>query len=104
MPAVLTEASLLKCVHGGIFTVTPSQKQLLVGEKGVLVAKDLENFEFLTCPLQPTRCTKTTNADAGVSTTLRVGDQPVLLATAGGLTDQGTWSVVEAGQKTLEAA
>ena len=104
MPAVLTEATTLQCVHGGIFQAKSGQDTLAVDGQKVLLEKDLENVKFETCPVRPKPCTTTTKADAGASTKLSVGKQPVLLDNAQGLTDQGTWLVVTAGQTKLEAA
>jgi hypothetical protein len=113
MPAVLTAASTLHCVHGGRITVPPGQQTLRVGGHPVLLRSDLASAVVTGCPNTNASagqkpCLTVTAVLTGVSVTLRVAGQPALLATAGGLTD-GTpptprmWQVAAAGQNLLEA-
>jgi len=103
MPAVLTEKSALECEHRGAITVTPGQDVLKVGTDRVLVATDLQTA-LINCPQPPaTRCTFVVGIAKGVSTRLKAGGQPVLLAGANGATNAGTWRATEARQTILEA-
>jgi hypothetical protein len=104
MAAVLTAASVLTCSHQGPLTVRPSQRLLTVDGQPVLVRADMFLAQ-IACPLTAGRCLTVTSIDAGLSRTLRVGTEPVLLATARGLTSpSGTWGVFSAGQLKLGAA
>jgi hypothetical protein len=113
MPAVLTTASTLRCVHGGTVTVPPSQTLLTVAGKPVLVQSDLVNAVVAGCPnsnpsASQTPCLKITSLTTGASVTLSVAGRPVLLATARGLTNATPpqpvmWQVTAAGQTVLEA-
>ncbi|MEO5878203.1 MAG: hypothetical protein ABIS86_03815 [Streptosporangiaceae bacterium] len=105
MPPVLTEASSLRCAHQGTVVVQATHRVLTVGGAAVLVDGDLLAAQILGCQLQPpvTPCAQITGINAGVSGSLTVGGQPVLLATAQGTTNAGTWLVVDPGQTKLEA-
>ena len=102
--AVLTEASTVKCVHQGVLVAQASRRALTVGGAAVLVRGDLLAGAFLGCQLQPVPCAQITVITAGVSTTLTLGGQPVMLATAQGSTNVGQWLAIDAGQTQLEAA
>ena len=103
MPAVLTTASTLQCSHGGRFTPGGSQDLLTVDGHPVLVRSDVQQVTITTCPNSP-QCTAIESIDSGLATNLSVGTQPVVLATAAGLTNvQAGWLVVSAGQAKLEA-
>ncbi|MCA1705900.1 MAG: hypothetical protein ABR608_10650 [Pseudonocardiaceae bacterium] len=104
MPTVLTEASTVKCVHQGIVVTQASRHALTVDGAAVLVQGDLLAGRILGCQLKPVPCVQITVIAAGVSATLMIGDQPVMLATAQGSTNVGQWLVVDAGQTKLEAA
>jgi hypothetical protein len=113
MPAVLTGASSLRCIHGGTVTMTPSQRFLTVAGDPALVQADIATAVVAGCPNTNASagqkpCVKLTTLLAGTSTTLRVAGQPVLLASARGLTDgvppaPVMWQVATAGQTLLEA-
>jgi len=103
MPAVLTEKSALECGHKGAITVTPGQDVLKVGEDRVLILTDLRTA-LISCPQPPaTRCTVIAGITQGVSTRLKAGGQPVLLADANGTTNASTWRATDARQTILEA-
>lgn len=102
MTAVLTLASTLQCVHLGPVTVIPTQEQLKVDGKEVITRVDLSHAT-IACPFA-NPCTSVLTIDSGLSTTLKVGTEPVVLATAAGTTATGAaWQVVSAGQTKLEA-
>jgi hypothetical protein len=112
MPAVLTMASKLVCVHGGTVQIPPVSHPLSVDGQAVLVQNDVMNAPIPDCPnkgspgLVP--CTLITAVTAGLSTTLTVSGQAVLLATAQGLTNGAPplpvlWQVQSAGQSKLAA-
>jgi hypothetical protein len=113
MPAVLTAASSLQCVHGGTITVTAGQQLLTAAGNPVLVQADLVTATITGCAntnaqLGQKPCLKITSLLVGASTTLSVSSQPVLLETARGLTDAipplpVLWQVAAAGQTVLEA-
>lgn len=114
MPAVLTAASTLRCVHGGTVTVTPSQSKLKAAGSAVLVQPDLAGASISGCPntnaqAGQTPCLTITSLIAGASTQLRVDGAAVLLATARGLTNSTPplpvmWQVAAAGHNVLVAA
>ncbi|WP_405825649.1 hypothetical protein OG241_49180 [Streptomyces sp. NBC_01390] len=103
MPAVLTTASKLACVHQGTVRATAGQHTLTVDGSPVLLADDLGLAVISGCIAQAP-CVRISAVTAGVSTTLTVGGRPVLLATAKGTTNAGTWQASDAGQTKLEAA
>ncbi|MFD0687817.1 hypothetical protein [Actinomadura fibrosa] len=103
MPAVLTESSDLRCSHGGKILAKPGSRTLVVGKAAVLVRADLKDAAVAGCPVSPSPCLTVTSVTAGLATTLKVGEEPVLLATAQGVTSSGTWSVADAAQDKLEA-
>jgi hypothetical protein len=106
MPEVLTEASTVKCAHEGKLAAKASQHALTVDGSPVLVRGDLLTGRIGGCTLTsaPGPCVQITAIAAGASTTLMVGDQPVMLATAKGSTNAGLWQASDAGQTKLEAA
>jgi len=104
MAAVLTAASLLQCAHGAPLVITPSQQLLKAAGQSVLVRADLLAATIPACPATPTPCGKVASITAGLSTTLRVGAEPVALASATGTTAIATWQVTSAGLTKLEAA
>jgi len=103
MPTVLTAASQLLCAHLAPLLIVPSQQLLTVDGRPVLVGADLLAATVPTCPGSPP-CGKVTAVLAGLSTTLRVGTQPVALDGANGTTTTATWQVTSAGPAKLEAA
>jgi hypothetical protein len=102
--AVLTEASTVQCAHQGVLVAQASRRALTVGGAAVLVRGDLLAGAFVGCTLTPVPCAQITVIAAGVSTTLTLGGQPVMLATAQGSTNAGQWLATDAGQTQLEAA
>ena len=114
MPAVLTTASTLTCVHGGTVTVTASQQLLTAAGGPALVRTDLAGAIIAGCTntvasLKQQPCLKITSLLVGASTTLAVDGEAVLLETAQGLTDASPplpvlWQVAAAGQSVLEAS
>jgi hypothetical protein len=69
----------------------------------VLVRADLLAATVPACPVRPTPCGKVLSITAGLSTTLRVGTEPVVLADATGATAIATWQVTSTGLTKLEA-
>ncbi|MFF3877191.1 hypothetical protein [Streptomyces sp. NPDC001978] len=114
MPAVLTTASKLVCVHGGELVVQASTTALTVDGSPVLVQADLLAATVSRCTntnanLGQIPCAKVTSVTEGVSTSLTVGGGPVMLETARGLTNAVPpqpvmWQVSTAGQSLLEAS
>jgi hypothetical protein len=114
MPAALTTASTLQCVHGGTVTATASSSALTVGGSPVLVQADLATATITNCPntnasAGQVPCVAITSVATGASTTLTVAGQPAMLATASGLTNGSPplpvmWQVVSAGQTLLSAS
>jgi hypothetical protein len=113
MPKVITEGSTFVCPHQAPITFIASQHSLKVGDNYVLVAGDVSTGSVSgVCPNQPTPatpnnvpCTKVVSLLAGAATIFTVGEQPVLLETATGLTDAlppGSWQVQSAGQTKLD--
>ncbi|MGI8334815.1 hypothetical protein ACRYCC_33095 [Actinomadura scrupuli] len=105
MPPVLTEASTIRCAHEGTVVAQAGHRGLTVGGAAVLADGDLLAARILGCRLTPpaTPCAQIITIDAGVSGALTVGGRPVLLQTAQGTTNAGTWLVVDPGQTKLEA-
>ena len=106
MPNVLTEASTVKCAHEGKLVAKAGSPALTVDGSAVLVRADLLAGLIGGCKLTtaPGPCVQITAIAAGASTTLMVGDQPVMLATAQGSTNAGLWHASDAGQTKLEAS
>ena len=116
MPAVLTMASKLVCAHGSPVQLPPVQHSLAVDGQAVLVQNDVLGAPIPSCPNVPTPaspnlvpCGSITSVAAGLSTTLLLDGQPVLLETAQGLTAAQPalpvlWQVQAAGQSKLTAS
>jgi hypothetical protein len=102
MKAVLTADSVLKCVHEALLVVTASQDKLTVDGRPVLVEADVTSATS-TCKAE-TRCTQVKSVLEGLSTTLYIGKNPVVLDGANGLTDAGTWKVDSVKQTKLVAS
>lgn len=113
MAGVLTAASTLQCIHKGTLVVQASQQALTVDGQPVLVQADLLAATVAGCTNNnpaagQAPCLAVTAVSAGLSSTLSVGHQPVVLETAQGLTN-GTppapvmWQVASAGQTKLGA-
>ena len=109
MPNVITEASIIQCVHKGTVTASASQNVLTVDGEKVLVQSDLLSAT-IACPVAPAPgvkpCTKVVSVTAGVATKLKANGQPVMLETALGLTDgvPPLWQVASAGQTKLQTS
>jgi hypothetical protein len=105
MPQVLTAGATVLCVHGGPVTLPPGRPTVTAGGANVLAYGDLEGMP-VACPLKPplVPCVAVVSTLAGFSTVLTVGGAPVLLTTATGATNAGTWSVAAPGQVTVEAS
>lgn len=103
MPAVLTEAAVLRCDHQGTVLVTAGLRSVTVDGSPVLLEDDLRLARIVGCPLS-TPCVRIAAVAAGVGTTLTIDGRPVLLATAQGTTNAGSWRVADPGQTKLEAA
>jgi hypothetical protein len=102
MAQVLVQGAALECGHGAGITVTATQRKLTVGGTPVLIEDDLRTAVF-ACSAQ-TKCAQVIAVQEGLAATLRVGGRAVLLATAKGATNAGTWKATSAGQDTLEAS
>ncbi|MFL6126306.1 hypothetical protein [Actinophytocola sp.] len=103
MAAVLTDASILLCPHGFPFQVAAKKQLLSVAGHFVLVRGDVVGAAITTCT-NTTKCTAVAAITAGLSTTLAIDDDPVVLATATGNTNIAVWHVQSAAQTKLEAA
>lgn len=103
MARALTATASLTCQHGGTLVIVPSQQIVTVGRRPLLVLADLLAAAVAGCPLGPKPCTKVTAVARGAAATLTIGSAPVVLESASGTTDQGTFQVVSAGQTILDA-
>jgi hypothetical protein len=113
MPAVLTTASQLRCMHGAQLTVPPSQASLKVDGSPVLLVTDLMAATVTGCPNNDpskglTPCLKVTAVTMGGATRLTMRGTPVALDTACGTTNATPpapvmWRVNSAGQTKLSA-
>jgi hypothetical protein len=111
MFAVLTAASVVLCPHQAPLTITPSQHLMTVDGQPVLVRADLLAGSVPTCPnVGPglKKCLAVVSVLGGLSATLRIGGEPVVLENAHGLTDgvpgPVEWRVQSAGQTKLETS
>lgn len=117
MSNVLTEASVIKCPHGGTVHATASQHALKADGHPVLVQTDLMGAPISLCtiPLDPTTGTKpcqlVTSVTAGMAVKMTINGQPIMLDTATGLTDgipkppvPVFWTVQSAGQTKLQTS
>ena len=114
MATVITETATIRCVHpGGDGTGTvqlqASQRRLTVDGTPVLVGDDLVGRTITGCTLTgppgTVPCKTTVSMLGGGAEGFDVAGRPVLLDTAGGLTDSnppGTWRVTAPGQPTLQ--
>ena len=107
----VTARARIRCGHDGRITNKPSQEWVTVAGTEVLVENDPEGRDIAGCPnFGPTMkpCTKTLRVAEGYSTWVRIGRQPVVLASLDGLTDgtvPGTvhYVVRDPGQPFVEA-
>lgn len=104
MPRVLTTGATVLCVHGGPVQLPPGDPTFTAGAN-VIAYGDMEGMP-VACPLKPpaTPCVAVTGTLAGSSTVLTAGGRPVLLVTATGTTNAGTWAVASPGPARLEVA
>lgn len=113
MPAVLTEASTVKCAHQGLVSVQASQSKVTVEGAAVLVVGDLMGKAISGCatitnPATPAlQCATVATEVPGMAARFTIGGVPVLLETVAGTTS-GTisgvvqaWFVANAGQGKL---
>lgn len=103
MFAVLTTASKLVCAHQAPVVVLPSQRLLMVDNKPVLLRADLLAATIPACPSNAP-CVKVGSILSGLSTTLVINGEPVVLANAHGLTATAQWRTDSVNQTKLEAA
>lgn len=103
MTAVLTAASTILCPHKLPITLASAQTLLKVNGDAVITRSDLTTRPITPCTFANAPCTKITEITQGVATTLKVGDDPVLLQSAQGTTNQGSWTILPGGQTKLEA-
>ncbi|HRV94075.1 MAG TPA: hypothetical protein P5526_18090 [Anaerolineae bacterium] len=111
MPNVLTEASVVTCIHQAPVQLKASQHKLTVDGQAVILQRDLIGALVNNCPnkgpgLVP--CATITTIITGVSTELMVDGQLAMLETATGLTNASPpapvmWQVKSAGQTKLAA-
>jgi hypothetical protein len=125
MGQVVVQGGVIQCTHGGQLKLTAGNAQLTVTGMGA-VTSGMEAGLTFGSPTTPvpgmvTPCTAQTPTPppvfvpcvtapalpVGLATKLTVGNLPVLLATASGLTASGagpgTWKVSDPGQQKLEA-
>ncbi|WP_378729861.1 hypothetical protein [Nocardia brasiliensis] len=108
MAKVLVTNSQLTCTHAPL--IVRSSAALTVNGNPVLLVTDFPAATFACTTVTPAGgpCKKLLPFTAGVSTVLKVGGQPVVLATAAALTDAsaanaGKFTVVDAAQTILDA-
>jgi hypothetical protein len=107
MTAVAIAASIFTCPHGLPMTVSASQQLLTVDGQSVVVQSDLLGATFTCASSSNTPCTAVVSIDGGLSTTLTVGGEPVVLATVTGTTTGAPATPVQitsVNQSKLEAA
>ena len=115
MPFVVVRNGQVQCSHGGVATLTAGNAKLRAGGQPVVVSGQEAGISFaatsVPCPhtsgMNPSPCTATLAAVAGVSLKLTVDGLGVLLDTANGNATNAndpaaTWSVLSAGQNILE--
>jgi len=120
MPFVVVEGGVIQCSHGGQARLSSGSQKLKIGGHAALTAGMEVGIAFSAvvtpatpapCPIttpggNPSPCTATVAATAGVSTKITVDHQGVILDSAQGNTlnaqQPGTWSVVSAGQTLLK--
>ncbi|MFD8756891.1 hypothetical protein ACFV0O_38830 [Kitasatospora sp. NPDC059577] len=124
MPLVLVEGAVISCPHGGTSKLLGGSPSATVNGQGVLTSGKEAGIVFGGAPGPPppgmvTPCTAVTPAGTPqpcvtaptppqrLARHLLVGEQPALLATAGGATASGAgpgkWQVTDPGQQILEA-
>ena len=111
MPNVITEASIVTCIHQAPVQLKASQHKLTVDGHAVILQRDLVGALVDKCPntggaLIP--CTRITSIGSGISIDLVVDGEPVMLETARGLTNGSPvapimWQVLSAEQGKLAA-
>lgn len=121
MPKALVAGAVIQCSHGGMAKLPNGSPKLQVSGQPAVTAGQEVGISFAPgaptvitpCPLpgpsNPSPCTATQSAVAGVSTLLKVGGSGVLLDTATGPAinandPAATWSVASAGQTVLDIA
>lgn len=111
MAAVLTTASIIVCAHEAPVVFKPGQTILLAGGAPALTGTHLLGAEIPACPnVGPglTPCGRIVSIDAGLSATLLVGAEPVVLANASGTTQAvpqpAPWKVSTTGPTNLETS
>jgi hypothetical protein len=128
MGLVLVQGAVIKCLHGGQLKLLTGSTSLVVGQNGAVTSGMEAGLTFgspqvsvpgmvspcnattTTSPPAPAPCVTGAGLPASLATKLTVGNLPVLLDSASGLTTglaapslPGTWSVADAGQQKLEA-
>ena len=89
MTPVATAGSIFACPHGFPMTVSPTQQLLAVDGQAVVTQSDLLRATFAcTAPLtnNSAPCTAVVSIDGGLSTSLTVGGELVVLASVTGIT------------------
>ncbi|MEU5261568.1 hypothetical protein [Amycolatopsis sp. NPDC021455] len=104
MTAVLTTASTLLCAHQLPVKLTSGQTSLRVDSDPAVTESDVTGMTFNCGFTSGPPCTSIKAVTLGVSAALKVGDDPVLLQSAQGLTNVGPWTIGAGGQTKLEAA
>jgi hypothetical protein len=109
MPNVITEASIVTCIHQAPIQLRASQHKLTVDGHAVILQRDLLGAVVDQCPnTAGAPCTKIISIGSGISTDLVVDGEPAMLETAIGLTDGSPpapimWQVLSAEHAKLAA-
>jgi hypothetical protein len=103
MARVLTTDATLVCIHRGTLSVVPSQSALTVAGAQVLLLTDLLQATVTGCQAPQVKCVAVTGVAVGSSLLLTVSGTAVVLDTATGTTNAGTFQVQAPGQNTLDA-
>jgi hypothetical protein len=87
---ILTEDAILKCNHGGLVAIKPSQDLVTIESREVLVEVDPEKKSISGCPnvgvaIKP--CQLTLTVQAGYSDLIRIKERRACLDTITGLTE-----------------
>jgi hypothetical protein len=116
MPQVLVSGATIQCTHGGVARLSSGDARLSVSENGAITSGMEAGISFapgspavitpcsFTTGGNPSPCSATQAATAGISTLLAVGGTAVLLDTATGIatnTPPANWKVMNPGQTLL---
>jgi len=109
MPAVATVGSTFQCPHQFPMHVAAARELFTVDGDAVVVESDVLQATFDCTASGPgiVACQAVVSVDSGLSTTLRLGGSPAVLATVTGTTTGSPatpFTIISVNQSTLEAS